>query len=667
MTQADQETRSLQTIAPQHGLPRFRTTRHSERGRLGELALLRAGVPLPPQATPLLFPVVCFMTGTTPRGGGLWRYLLQGNRAHGLLRRDLPLMSQVLHFLDFHVNPNAVANWRKGPLRRRYNEAHDGLNYQAPLFLDSGGFKLLFNSQLDLSAYGLPPDERLPERILELQRDLGGDLIATLDYPLPPNLERSEAEERMARSRRNAVAAAKGLRQMAGYTPFLYVAVHGQTGEDIRRYVGQVFRERQENGLAGIPFGIAIGSLVPLRGGGKYEQIVEIVRGAIAGVPEEHRSSTPVHVFGISGTMIPLLVYLGVDTFDSSTYVQNARRLAYADPVTHRRSPVLEMNGVDCDCRICRELDFDDMHRTLTQGRSWRPRAGDKFKSEYYAAIALHNLEMDLRIVEQAREAVEADAMVDFIIECAEGFADLAGALERLAAEDEVLRPRLRRVTIAVHRVHEAPIVSPYQPSLFAGEQGTVSLRFTPDSFRIPRDYVPPAGKKALLIIPCSGDKPYAASRTHAFLMARLRERFGMGADAVHKVTLSGLYGPVPEEFEREEAVLQYEFRLVSQNKSQIALCTQRTTHYLRRYGPCYDGVFGYATSLAYRSVLEKAAYRYKDLRLYPTQPKQRRLTEFFRNANVEELLEALAALLEDDEHDGRTCSRGTVADLAGS
>jgi 7-cyano-7-deazaguanine tRNA-ribosyltransferase len=149
--------------------------------------------------------------------------------------------------------------------------------------------------------------------------------------------------------------------------------------------------------------------------------------------------------------------------------------------------------------------------------------------------------------------------------------------------------------------------------------------------------------------------------------MARLRERFGMGADAVHKVTLSGLYGPVPEEFEREEAVLQYEFRLVSQNKSQIALCTQRTTHYLRRYGSCYKGVFGYATSLAYRSVLEKAAYRYKDLRLYPIRPKQRRLTEFFRNANVEELLEALAALLEDDEHDGRTCSRGTVADLAGS
>jgi 7-cyano-7-deazaguanine tRNA-ribosyltransferase len=640
-------------------MPRFRTTHSSERGRLGQLELCRAGEPLPPLATPLLFPVVCFMTGSTPRGGGIWKYTLQANQEHGLLRRNLPVLSQVLHFLDFSVTPNIFTRWREYPLRSAYNDEHDGLDYQAPLFLDSGGFKLLFNSGLDLTEYGLPPDETLPERIVELQRDLGGDLIATLDYPLPPGLERSEAEDRMARSRRNALVAARRLLDMTGYTPLLYVAVHGQTYDGIRRYVAQVFRERQQNGLVGVPFGIAIGSLVPLRGRQKYKRIVDLVQGAVAGIPEEYRPLTPVHVFGISGSMIPLLVYLGVDTFDSSTYVQSARGLDYYDPQTHRGRRVLEMHGLDCDCRICRDLDFDDMHRTLTQGRSWRPKAGDKFKSEYYAAIALHNLEMDARIVQQAQEAVRAGAMVDHLLGSAERFPELGEALHRLAEDDEVLRPRLRRVlygqmrsngqgaSAGGDRLEDASLVSPYQPELFPRDDRTISLRFTPDSFRIPEGYAPPADKNVLLIVPCSGEKPYAASRTHAFLMARLRERFGVRAGAVHKVTLSGLYGPVPEEFEREEPVLGYEFRLVAQNTSQIALCTQRVTRFLRRYGPDYEGTFAYATSLAYRSVLEGASRRYRALRLYPTEPKVRRLTEFFRAANVDELFAALAAVLD--------------------
>jgi tRNA-guanine family transglycosylase len=563
-------------------------------------------------------------------------------------------MSQVLHFLDFGLSAKAVKKWRNQPLRETYSEAHPGLNYGAPLFLDSGGFKLLFNSQLDLSEYGFPPDTMLAERIVKMQQDLGGDLIATLDYPLPPNLDRSEARERMRKSRRNAVAAAKYLHKVPTYNPFLYVAVHGQTGEDIRCYVEQVFVERRENGLADTPFGIAIGSLVPLRGRRKYEKIVELVKGAIAGIPEEHHASTPVHVFGVSGTMIPLLVYLGVDTFDSSTYAQQARTLRYYEPENHRSHPVLEMDGLDCNCRVCRDLDFDDLHRILTQGRSWRPKAGDKYKSEYYAAIALHNLEMDIQIVNRARSAVEGDAMVDFLLDYAAKFPDLTGALEKLAEDDDVLRPRLRKVTISVKQAQTAS-PSPYQPELFPTEQSSISLRFTPDSFRIPETYVPPAGKSVLLIIPCSGEKPYSISRTHKFLMTRLRERFGAKADSIHKITLSGLYGPVPEGYEEEEPVMRYEFRLVPQNKSQTALCVQRTTHFLREHGSRYEGVFGYATSLAYRSVLQEVSQRYKDLIVYPIHPKQRKLTEFFRNTNVEELLEALEPILTD--HGNSQCS----------
>jgi 7-cyano-7-deazaguanine tRNA-ribosyltransferase len=99
------------------------------------------------------------------------------------MRRQMALMSQALHFLDFGVSANSLARWRTTGLREPYNHAYPDLDYTAPLFLDSGGFKLLWTRELDLSRYGIRANS---EAILHLQRDFGGEIIATLDYPLPP-------------------------------------------------------------------------------------------------------------------------------------------------------------------------------------------------------------------------------------------------------------------------------------------------------------------------------------------------------------------------------------------------------------------------------------------------------------------------------------------------
>ncbi len=621
-------------------IPSFTTDADIGHGRIGSLHLGRNGKPLPALETPLLFPVVSMMTGTTPRGGGLWKYVLQADETHGLLRRidpTTPMMTQVLHFLDFGLSPQALQVWREAGLRERYNQTL-GLNCSAPIFLDSGGFKLLFNSQLDLTAYGLPMDERQAERIVELQRDLGGDLIATLDYPLPPGLDRQEAKERMDKSQANALKAALHLKTMHDYTPLLYVAVHGQDGKDIQEYVANIFRDMKRNGLADFPFGIAIGSLVPLRGAKKYKTIVELVKGAVQGIPEQHRPYTPVHVFGVTGNLIPLLVYLGVDTFDSSTYVQQARSLSYFDPQTHREHAFLEMNGLDCDCRICKDLDFDEAHRSLTSDVRLKPLASGFFRSKYYADIALHNLEMDLRIVDQARSALKTGDISEQLIARAASSPEMRLALESLADCDPYLNQRLSRV------------ITPIAGIPFLGHVGadsnnerSISLKFTPNSFRLADNYEPPDEKHILLVMPCSGDKPYSVSRSHRIIAERLQQAIGTQTLTIHNVTLSGLYGPVPEEFEREEAIMRYDFRLDPANTGQIALCTTRMIEYLTRYGNHYEALFGYATSLAYRTVLQQVVKQVKGFKLYPIRPKARKLSEFFRQTNIEELLTAVS------------------------
>ena len=116
------------------------------------------------------------MTGSTPRGGGLWKYLLRD-----FMKRDTPMLSQVLHFLDFPVNGKTLAKWRHKTICEWYQDVNGP--YNAPLFLDSGGFKLLYNTGLDLTEFGIEKETEADD-ILALQEDFGGEIFASLDYPL---------------------------------------------------------------------------------------------------------------------------------------------------------------------------------------------------------------------------------------------------------------------------------------------------------------------------------------------------------------------------------------------------------------------------------------------------------------------------------------------------
>lgn len=195
------------------------SVRIDERNCRGRIGCLQFGE-LQPFSTPLLFPVVCLITGTSPRGGGLWKYILHKNE-HGVLNRNIPVMSQVLHFRNFiPKKKNSIECWRKSGIRERYNHEPGLLSksYTVPIFFDSGGFQLLRNESIDLSIHGLPSDKKdLLNTVLELQKGFGcgssNNIIATLDYPLPPNLVEAEAKERMDKSISNALVTAQYLKE----------------------------------------------------------------------------------------------------------------------------------------------------------------------------------------------------------------------------------------------------------------------------------------------------------------------------------------------------------------------------------------------------------------------------------------------------------------------
>ncbi len=622
-------------------IPTYHTTVQRKNGRIGELHLQRNGEVLSPLSTPRLYPVVSFMTGSTPRGGGLWKYLLRD-----FMKNDVPMLSQVLHFLDFPFEGKHLTKWRQKTMREWYKEVN-GV-YNAPLFLDSGGFKLLYKTGLDLKQFGIEKETEADD-IFALQEDFGGEIIASLDYPLPPGLERSEAEERMNLSLENAYRAATLLAAKA-QPPFLYVCCHGQSQSDIENYVKQVFDR-----LVGVlpSFGLAVGSLVPLRGK-QDAAVLERISGVQKGIPESERYHTPIHAFGVSGELTPILAYMGVDSFDSTSYIQAARGLSYADPLTRTKRKLMELDELTCTCRICREVSLDEMHRTLMEEASYKRTSTGKYKSECYAAIALHNFELEAALLARMKDAIEADAALEELVHHAASGRRIRNAVDWLTEHDKAFGKRIARTVIAssTPENRQGSKRNPDQLELFSAketdsslqqEQPTISLDYTPDSFSIPTDYKPPTDKRVLLTIPCAGKKPYSLSRTHTIVSTKLQNAFGKNQEVIHKITLSGLYGPVPEEFETEDPVVRYDFQLSPRNTAQIQLGANRFKAYLDQHRDHYTLIVGYATSQAYRKVFEAVQEHCSEFILLPVKPRQKRLSEFFRHIHLDALIDVLS------------------------
>jgi predicted RNA-binding protein len=331
--------------------------------------------------------------------------------------------------------------------------------------------------------------------------------------------------------------------------------------------------------------------------------------------------------------LVPFLAYSGIDTFDSSTFIQEARGLKYLQPQTFQRRDILEMAPQDiiCNCLVCQNMDLHELKTSLVSETAGKLQASGYYKSKYYADIALHNFELDLGVLRQTRSAIDAERLDDYLIELADTLPRMKDALTAIAIHDPQLRVKATRYIRSI----------PQQlPTIREDPVRYISLKHTPDDFNINANgYCPKQNKPILLIIPCSREKPYSESHSHKYLSTQLEESIPNWQDKIDKVTLSGLYGPVPYECEEERPVLEYDFRLTTNNKNQIEECTNRLVQFLERYGKHYEQCIAYGTSNAYRTVFDKTAKQYAILKVFPINVKSRRLTEFFRKTNIDELL----------------------------
>jgi len=346
------------------------------RARRGRLTFPRGVV-----ETPAFMPVGTYGTvkGMLPRDiEGIGAQIILGNTFHLMLRPGTEVV-------------------------KAHGDLHDFTHWQGPILTDSGGFQVFslgemrkiteqgvtFRSPIDGS-----PVELSPEIAMQVQRDLGSDIVMIFDECTPYPATETEARESMELSLRWAERSKKA---HEGNPAALFGIVQGGMYESLR--------DRSLQGLTDIGFdGYAIGGLSV---GEPKEDMIRILDHLPPRMPEER----PRYLMGV-GRPEDLVeaVRRGVDMFDCVMPTRNARN-GYLFTSTgivkirnarhrHDTQPLDEL----CDCYTCENFSRSYLHHL--------DKCGEMLGSQLNT---IHNLRYYQNIMAGLRGAIEAGTLSDFI------------------------------------------------------------------------------------------------------------------------------------------------------------------------------------------------------------------------------------------------------------
>jgi queuine tRNA-ribosyltransferase len=278
--------------------------------------------------------------------------------------------------------------------------------WDGPILTDSGGFQVFsmsslrkikeegvaFQSHIDGSSHFLSP-----ERSMEIQRDLGSDIVMALDECPPGRITRDLLEISMARTTR-------WLKRCRDYPlpehQGLFAIVQGATHLDLRRQHLEEILEID----ASTPFqGFAVGGLSV---GEPKDEMFATLSAFVRELPADR----PRYLMGV-GTPEDLLfgIEQGVDMFDCvlpSREARHGRLLTSRGRINiknarHRESP--EPLDPDCRCYTCRHFSRAYLHHLL--------RVGELLAS---TLNTIHNLSYTVGLTRAARQALLEDRFPEF-------------------------------------------------------------------------------------------------------------------------------------------------------------------------------------------------------------------------------------------------------------
>ncbi len=288
---------------------------------------------------------------------------------------------------------------RPGPqLIADFGGLHQFMHWDGPILTDSGGFQVFslghlrklseegvaFKSHLDGSLHLLTP-----ENVMQIEFELGGDIILPLDicaaYPCTPEAAK-DAMERTHRWAERALIA----REHYNSEQTLFGIVQGAFEAELRQQSARF--------IGNLPFpGLSIGGLSV----GEPKSVMwEMLHYVTPALPK----GKPRHLLGVgSPEDFVVAVGLGMDMFDCALPTRVARHGGLftrygrinikSAPYRSIHAPIEE----GCDCYTCQNYSAAYVHHLA--------RTGEQL---YYRLGSIHNIRYMLRLAGQLRAAIIA-------------------------------------------------------------------------------------------------------------------------------------------------------------------------------------------------------------------------------------------------------------------
>ncbi len=288
-------------------------------------------------------------------------------------------------------------------LIHRAGGLHRFMNWDRPILTDSGGFQVFsladlrdikeegvtFRSHIDGSKHFISP-----EKSMEIQNALGSDIMMAFDECAPYPCDYSYAKKSMEMTTRWAIRCKKAHQNEENQS--LFGIVQGSTYADLRQESARQLTELDFPGYA-------IGGLSVGEPGEIMNQILEVTTPLLPANKPRYLMGVGSPDYLIDGSI------RGVDMFDcvlptrigrnGTVFTANGRIIVRDKKYAEDFTPI----DPECDCYVCRNFTRGYIRHLFKSGEMLGLRLA-----------TWHNLRFLLKLMEDVREAICNDRLLDF-------------------------------------------------------------------------------------------------------------------------------------------------------------------------------------------------------------------------------------------------------------
>ncbi len=314
--------------------------------------------------------------------------------------------------------------------RRKRGEVvdiHKALSWDKVLMTDSGGYQILTYGDVEVGNKG----------IVIYQKMVGSDVGVILDVPTGSHMNVDQALTAVEETFKRALEA---LPIIQDSDALWVLPLQGAPHKELVAY-SSIRSWRY-------PYHInALGSPTVLLEKYKYGVMIEIVALTRLYMPP----NKPLHVFGVGHPMvIPFLVALGADLFDSASYILYARDGRYMTSNGTKR--VNELSYLPCSCPICSKYSSRELLELP--------------KDQLVKELALHNLYKISEELRKVKQAIVEGRLWEYIEERKNSHPSLREAFEVLKRYMDLLMKYAPRSKTPIHSLFISDYESKNNPKV---------------------------------------------------------------------------------------------------------------------------------------------------------------------------------------------------------